>query len=288
MNTGIMDTSPKTVGITGASGFVGRALTAELQRRGHVVRPISLRNPLAPDALAGCAAIVHLAGEPVAQRWTSAARAAIERSRTEGTRNLVKAMGHHRPQVFVSASAVGYYGDQGGKVLLETDPAANDFLGRVAQLWEQEAIKAEELGVRVCRIRIGMVLGKGGALSKMLPPFKLGVGGPIGGGQQWMSWIHINDLVAMILFLMFESTVRGVFNAVAPYPVTNAEFTKALGEAVHRPAFMPVPAFAVKLLFGEMSEVVLASQRAIPDAATRAGFTFQYPEIHGALTHVLD
>lgn len=287
MNTGIMDTSPKTVAVTGASGFVGRALAAELQRRGHTVRPISLRGELAPNALQGCDAVVHLAGEPVAQRWTAEARAKIESSRVQGTRALVNAMRQHRPQVLVSASAVGYYGNCGEKVLIESDKCEDDFLGNVARQWEEEAIKAEDLGVRVCRVRIGMVLGNGGALQKMLLPFKLGVGGPIGGGQQWMSWIHIDDLVAMILFLMLESTVRGVFNAVAPYPVTNASFTKALGAAVHRPAFMPVPAFAVKLLFGEMSEVVLASQRAIPDAITRAGFTFQYPEIHGALTQIL-
>ncbi len=277
-----------TVGITGASGFVGRALITELQRLGHQVRPISLRGELAPDALAGCTAIVHLAGEPVAQRWTPEARAKIERSRTEGTRALVNAMRQHRPQVLVSASAVGYYGNRGDKVLTESEPAASDFLGRVAKQWEEEALKAEDLGVRVARIRIGMVLGRnGGALEKMLLPFKLGLGGPIGGGQQWMSWIHIDDLVALIVYLLIESTVRGVFNAVSPHPVTNAEFTKALGEAVHRPAFMPVPAFAVKLLFGEMSEVVLNSQRAVPEAAIRAGFTFQYPEIYGALAHVV-
>ena len=287
MNTGIMNTRPTTVGVTGASGFLGRALAAELQRRGHTVRPISLRGPLAPDALEGCTAIVHLAGEPVAQRWTPEVRAKIESSRVQGTRALVDAMRRPRPQVLVSASAIGYYGTRGDDPLTESHPAANDFLGRTSQQWEAEAVKAEGLGVRVARIRIGMVLGHGGALEKMLPPFKLGLGGPIGGGQQWMSWIHIDDLVAMILWLLFESTVRGVFNAVAPYPVRNVDFTKALGEALHRPAFMPVPAFAVKLLFGEMSEVVLGSQRVLPDAAVRNGFTFQYPEIHGALAHVL-
>ena len=143
---------------------------------------------------------------------------------------------------------------------------------------------AESLGVRVARIRIGVVLGpNGGALQKMLLPFKLGLGGPIGGGQQWMSWIHLADLIALIQFLLVESTVRGVFNAVSPHPVTNAEFTKALAEAVHRPAIFPVPAFALKLLFGEMAQVILASQRAIPDAALRAGFIFDYPDVFGAL-----
>jgi uncharacterized protein (TIGR01777 family) len=193
-----------------------------------------------------------------------------------------------RPQVLVSASAVGYYGSRGDTVLTETEPAAHDFLGEVAAAWEREAIAAEDLGVRVARIRIGMVLGRGGgALQKMLPPFRLGLGGPIGGGTQWMSWIHIEDLVDLILYLLAESTVRGVFNAVSPNPVTNAEFTRALGQALHRPAFLPVPAFAVKLLFGDMAEIVLGSQRAIPDAAIRAGFTFRFPEIFGTLTQVV-
>jgi uncharacterized protein (TIGR01777 family) len=196
-------------------------------------------------------------------------------------------MRHHRPQVLVSASAIGYYGHRGDDELLESAPAANDFLGRVAKLWEEEAVKAEDFGVRVARVRIGMVLGQGGALDKMLPPFKLGLGGPIGGGQQWMSWIHIDDLIAMIVWLLFESTVRGVFNAVAPYPVRNVDFTRALAEAIHRPAFFPVPSFAVKLMFGEMAEVVLGSQRVLPDASIRNGFTFRYPEIHGALTQLL-
>ena len=273
-----------TVGITGASGFVGRALAEQLRKAGHQVRPISLRGTLAPDALAGCDAVVHLAGEPVAQRWTDAARERITSSRVDGTRTLVNAMRTHRVHVLVSASAVGYYGSRGDTVLTEAEPAANDFLGNVAAAWEREAVVAESLGVRVARIRIGVVLGpNGGALQKMLLPFKLGLGGPIGGGQQWMSWIHLADLIALIQFLLVESTVRGVFNAVSPHPVTNAEFTKALAEAVHRPAIFPVPAFALKLLFGEMAQVILASQRAIPDAALRAGFIFDYPDVFGAL-----
>jgi len=277
-----------TVGITGASGFVGRALAEQLRKAGHQVRPISLRGALPPDALAGCDAVVHLAGEPVAQRWSDEARERITSSRVDGTRALVNAMRTHRVQVLVSASAVGYYGSRGDTVLTEAEPAANDFLGKVAADWEREAMVAESLGVRVARIRIGVVLGpNGGALQKMLLPFKLGLGGPIGGGQQWMSWIHLADLIALIQFLLVESTVRGVFNAVSPHPVTNAEFTKALAEAVHRPAMFPVPAFALKLLFGEMAQVILASQRAIPDAAVRAGFTFDYPDVFGALAQVV-
>ena len=251
------------------------------------MRPVSLRAALEPAALAGSNAVVHLAGEPVAQRWTAAARDKILRSRVDGTRALVAAMRAQPPQVLISASAVGYYGSRGDEILTESAPAADDFLGRVAKAWEEEAQAAEPLGVRVARLRIGMVLGKeGGALGRMLLPFRLGVGGRLGSGEQWMSWIHINDLVALIAFLMKESTVRGVFNATSPFPATNREFTRALAEAVHRPAIFPVPAFALKMMFGEMSEVLLASQRAIPDAAQRAGFVFQHPDIFAALAQI--
>ena len=275
------------VALTGASGFIGRAVSEHLRISGHNVRPVSLRAALEPAALAGSNAVVHLAGEPVAQRWTAAARDKILRSRVDGTRALVAAMRAQPPQVLISASAVGYYGSRGDEILTESAPAADDFLGRVAKAWEEEAQAAEPLGVRVARLRIGMVLGKeGGALGRMLLPFRLGVGGRLGSGEQWMSWIHINDLVALIAFLMKESTVRGVFNATSPFPATNREFTRALAEAVHRPAIFPVPAFALKMMFGEMSEVLLASQRAIPDAAQRAGFVFQHPDIFAALAQI--
>jgi uncharacterized protein len=189
--------------------------------------------------------------------------------------------------VLISASAVGYYGSRGDEILTESASPADDFLGRVAAAWEEEAQAAEPFGVRVTRLRIGMVLGpNGGALARMLPPFRLGVGGRLGSGQQWMSWIHIDDLVALIAFLMRESTVRGAFNATSPFPVTNREFTRALAEAVHRPAIVPVPAFALRLVFGEMSEVLLASQRALPDAAQRGGFVFQNPDIFAALAQI--
>jgi uncharacterized protein (TIGR01777 family) len=276
------------IAMTGATGFVGRELAPELRRAGHEVRAISLREPLAADALAGCDAVVHLAGEPVAQRWTPQARERIMRSRVEGTHRLVEAMRTHPPQVLISASAVGYYGSRGDEILTEDAPAGHDFLSQVAAAWEREALAAEPLGVRVLRLRIGMVLGRdGGALAKMLPPFRWGLGGPIGGGRQWVAWIHQVDLIALIQFLLGESTLRGAFNAVSPHPVTNAEFTRALAQALHRPALLPVPAFAVKLLFGDMAQVVLASQRAIPQAAERAGFTFRYPDIYGALRQIL-
>jgi hypothetical protein len=276
------------VAITGASGFIGRAVAENLRSSGHIVRAVSLRGALQPDALADVNVVVHLAGEPVAQRWTAAARDRILRSRVEGTRALVAAMRGQPPQVMISASAVGYYGSRGDEVLTESAPPADDFLGRVASAWEEEAQAAEPLGVRVARLRIGVVLGpNGGALARMLPPFRLGVGGRLGSGHQWMSWIHIHDLVALIAFLMKESTVRGAFNATSPFPVTNREFTRALAEAVHRPAILPVPAFALRWIFGEMSEVLLASQRALPDAAQRAGFVFQHPDIFAALAELV-
>jgi uncharacterized protein (TIGR01777 family) len=182
---------------------------------------------------------------------------------------------------------VGYYGSRGDEILIESTPPAQDFLGRVAVAWEEAAQAAEPLGVRVARIRIGVVLGKGGgALSKMLLPFRLGLGGRLSSGKQWMSWIHIDDLMELIAFLMKESSERGGFNATSPFPVTNGEFTQALAEAVHRPAIIPVPAFALRFALGEMAEVVLASQRAIPDAAQRAGFVFEHPDIFTALAQV--
>jgi len=276
------------VALTGASGFIGRAVAEYLQRSGHSVRAVSLRGVLPPDALAGSNAVIHLAGEPVAQRWTAAARDKILRSRVEGTRAVVAAMRAQPPQVLISASAVGYYGSRGDEVLTESAQPADDFLGHVAAAWEEEARAAEPLGVRVARLRIGVVLGpNGGALARMLLPFRLGVGGRLGSGRQWMSWIHIEDLVALIAFLMRESTVRGVFNATSPFPVTNREFTRALAEAVHRPAILPVPAFVLKWMLGEMSEVLLASQRAFPDAAQRAGFVFEHPDIFASLAQIV-
>jgi uncharacterized protein (TIGR01777 family) len=275
------------VALTGASGFIGREVARSFTAAGHVVHAVSLRGAIAPEAIAGANAVVHLAGEPVAQRWTAAARDRILRSRVDGTRALVAAMRAQPPQVLISASAVGYYGSRGDEILTESAPPADDFLGRVALAWEEEAQAAEPLGVRVARIRIGVVLGpKGGALARMRLPFRLGVGGRLGSGHQWMSWVHIDDLLALIAFLMKESTVRGVFNATSPFPVTNREFTRALAEAVHRPAVFPVPAFALRMMFGEMSQVLLASQRAIPDAAQRAGFVFRHPDIYAALAQI--
>lgn len=283
----LRNVGPMTVAVTGATGFIGTALTTSLESQGHKARPLSVRKDLPSDALQGCDAVVHLAGEPIAQRWSEAAKQRILESRVQGTRRVVEAMRHHRPQVLISSSGIGYYGSRGDDILTEKEPAGDDYLGHVAEAWEAEAMKAEDLGVRVAVIRTGMVLGRdGGALQQMLTPFKLGVGGKLGDGQQWMSWIHRDDLVRLIGFLLVESTLRGTFNATAPHPVTNAEFTKALASALHRPAILPVPRFALQLLYGEMSRLLFDSQRAIPDAATRAGFTFEHIDIHATLKSI--
>lgn len=276
------------VAITGAAGFLGRALSNRLRASGRSVTAISLRTQPPPEIFAGCQAVVHLAGEPVAQRWTAAARERISNSRIQGTRSLVAALRQHPPSVLVSASAVGYYGSRGDEILTEESPPASDFLGQVALGWEQEAHAAEQFGVRVVTPRIGVVLGRGGgALAQMLRPFRLGVGGRLGAGNQWMSWIALDDLVSLIEFAITDAALRGPVNAVAPNPVTNAVFTRELAAALHRPAIFPVPAFALKILFGEMSQILLGGQRVIPQAALRAGFQFRFAELGEALRQVI-
>ncbi|HEY4359657.1 MAG TPA: TIGR01777 family oxidoreductase [Bryobacteraceae bacterium] len=277
------------VAVTGASGFLGRRLTRLLENRGHTVRAVSLREKTVPaEALAGCDGVVHLAGEPIAQRWTGPARQRIVESRVEGTRRLVEAMRVHRPNVLVSASAVGYYGSRGDEVLTEQSSPGSDFLAQTCVAWEREAMEGEKLGARLVRLRFGVVLGSGGgALEKMITPFRLGVGGRLGDGRQWMSWIHVDDLCELILFSLKESTLRGVLNATSPHPVTNAEFTKALGRALHRPAVIPVPGFVLKMVLGEMSTVLLGGQRVIPEGAVKAGFEFRYPDVAAALVDIL-
>ncbi len=271
------------IAITGASGFIGSFVAGRLRAAGHAIRPVSTRNPVRSADFSGCEGVIHLAGEPVAQRWTAEARERIRSSRVEGTRAVVEALRANPPRVLISASAVGYYGSRGEEVLTESSPPAADFLGRVAVDWEGEAMAAESFGVRVVTPRIGVVLGRGGgALAKMLFPFRLGIGGRIGDGRQWMPWIHIDDLASMIAFAL-DHPIRGAMNASAPNPVTNAEFTRVLAHAIHRPAIFPVPRAALKLLYGEMAEIIYASQHVLPEAALRAGFEFRYPEIAAAL-----
>jgi uncharacterized protein len=274
------------VAITGASGFIGRSLAARLIAEGHSIQAISLRSGVAPDAFRGCDAVVHLAGEPVAQRWTDSAKKTIFDSRVEGTRAVVAALAglERRPPVLVSASGVGYYGSRGDEILAEDAPPGTDFLGQLSVAWEQAGREAEKFGVRVVTPRIGVVLGRGGgALHKMLLPFQLGVGGRIGNGRQWMSWIHIDDLVGLIEFAISNAALAGAVNAVAPRPATNADFTRELAEALHRPAVVPIPEFALKLLLGEMASMLLGGQRVIPRKALDAGFEFHYSELGSAL-----
>jgi uncharacterized protein (TIGR01777 family) len=276
------------IAITGASGFIGRALADRLRSGGHAVTPVSLRAAPRPESFPACDALVHLAGEPVVQRWTAAARERIRNSRIEGTRALVAALRDRPPRVLVSASAVGYYGSRGDDPLTEAAAPGADFLGEVAVGWEREARAAEAFGVRVVTPRIGVVLGRGGgALARMTLPFRLGVGGRLASGKQWMSWIHLDDLIALIEFAIATPALDGPLNAVAPHPVTNAEFTRELAHALRRPAIFPVPAFALKLVFGEMAQVLLGSQRAIPEAALRAGFRFRYSDVGPALAAAL-
>jgi uncharacterized protein (TIGR01777 family) len=241
------------------------------------------------DSLSDADAVIHLAGEPVAQRWSGEAKQKIRESRVASTRNLVQALSKlsQRPRTLVCSSAVGYYGSRGDETLTESSAAGSGFLAEVCQVWEKEAAAAESLGMRVVEIRTGVVLdSRGGALQRMLPPFRMGVGGKLADGKQWMPWIHAQDLVALYQYAL-EPPLKGPVNGVAPNPVTNADFTKALGAAVKRPAVLPMPGFALRVLFGEMSEILLASQRVLPKAAEAAGFRFQFPQLGPALADVL-
>lgn len=293
--------------ISGASGLIGRRLLKVLAKDGHVLTALSrhagtnlppgvrlsvwdpVKGEAPADGLRDADAVIHLAGTPVAQRWNAQVKRDIRESRVAGTRNLVQGISKltRKPQVLVCASAIGYYGSRGDEVLAESAGPGSDYLSEVCVAWEKEARSAEALGMRVVRVRTGVVLdARGGALPRMLPPFRMGVGGKLGSGKHWMSWIHLDDLAALFQFALVKP-VSGAVNGVAPNPVTNAEFTRTLAAAVHRPAIFPVPGFALRLLFGEMSEILLASQRAAPKAAESAGFTFRFPQLAGALADVL-
>jgi len=296
--------------VTGATGFIGHRLLAKLDRPVVISRnsdkakkkleKVSTSvvgwdlNSGPPPAAAfdGVDMIFHLAGDPVAGgRWSAKKKAHIRDSRVIGTRNLVAALRglSARPKVLVSGSAVGYYGSRGDDELDERSPPGRDFLAEVCIGWEKEAVAARELGIRVVPIRTGIVLGeKGGALAKMLTPFYLGLGSPLGSGRQYMPWIHIDDLVELMLFAAREGSLNGPLNGAAPHPVTNREFTQTLGRVLGRPTFMPtVPPLALKVLVGEFAEVLLTSQRALPRAALAAGFAFRFSELEPALRDVL-
>jgi uncharacterized protein (TIGR01777 family) len=295
--------------LTGATGLIGVRLVRALRDRGDDITVLS-RNPSgaaarlgveavgwdpmagpAPDvALAGRDAVVHLAGEPVAQRWNADVKRRIRESREVGTRHLVAGIEAlaQRPRVLVSSSAVGYYGKHGDERVPESTPPGDDFLAGVCVAWEREALRAQELGLRVALVRTGVVLdADGGAMAKMLLPFRLGLGGPVAGGGQYMPWIHADDLVALYLAALDGDDWQGPLNAAAPEPVTNAAFSKALGRALRRPAIAPVPGFAVKLLYGDMAEIVTEGQRAVPERPLALGFTFAHPDLDEALRDAL-
>jgi uncharacterized protein len=295
--------------VTGATGFVGRRLLRRLDAPVVLSRDAASAEralaeyhvtvfpwdpgagPPPAQALDGVDAVFHLAGESVAAgRWTAAKKARLRDSRLVGTRNLVAALaaGERRPRVLISASAVGYYGDRGDEILEETAAPGSDFLSEVCVAWEQASQRAADLGIRVVNPRIGIVLGStGGALAKMLTAFKLGLGSPLGTGRQWMPWIHIDDLVELLLYAAACAAVVGPCNAVAPEPVRNRDFTRTLGRVLRRPTVLPsVPAFILRLALGEFARVLLGSQRAIPAAMQRHGYQFQFPELEAALCAV--
>lgn len=248
------------------------------------------REPAPAQSLAGRDAIVHLAGENIAQRWSDNAKRAIRESRVEGTRHLVEGLGtlDELPQTLVSGSAIGYYGAHGDEPIDEEASPGGDFLAQTCQAWEQAAEAAERYGVRVVRLRTGVVLDRdGGALAKMLPPFKLGVGGPVAGGLQYISWIHPRDLVEIVLAAIDSEEWRGPINATAPEPQRNRDFSKALGRALHRPSLLPVPGAALALLYGEMSEIVTTGARVLPAKALMLGYKFRYPRLDSALRAAL-
>jgi uncharacterized protein (TIGR01777 family) len=298
------------VAITGATGFVGSRLVERLQAEGH--QPLILtRNRSAAlrrfpkleivdytptesgswqKAIAGCDAVVHLAGEPIAEnRWTPQHKQEILNSRQLSTQKIVEAIAqaNPKPKVLVNASAIGYYGTSETASFDETSSPGKDFLAEVCQAWESEAQKVKDDGVRLVILRFGIVLGNGGALAKMLPPFKMFAGGPLGTGQQWFSWIHRDDLVNLILEALTRTDIEGVLNATAPNPVRMSEFCQTLGDVLNRPSWLPVPSFALEALLGEGAMVVLEGQQVLPKRTQSYGFDYQYPTVKSALSEIL-
>jgi uncharacterized protein len=301
------------VAITGATGLIGRALVKALADRGDDVVALSrdadrARQALGdrveayawPDptdapppeaALAGADAVVHLLGEPVAQRWTTESKERIRGSRSDGTRALVQGLlalaADRRPGTLLSQSATGFYGPHGGEQVTEDAPAGDDFLASVVVGWEGEAMRAAS-AMRVAVTRTGVVLSpEGGALAKMLPFFRLGIGGPVAGGRQYVPWIHLDDVVGAMLLCLDDTQAAGPVNLAAPNPVTNAELSRTLGRVLKRPAVLPVPAIALKLLYGEMAEIVITGQRAVPARLKQYGYEFRHPDLEAALRDVL-
>jgi uncharacterized protein len=295
------------VAVTGASGLLGSALVPALAGAGYRVTRLVRRRPTGDEihwdpatgtiesaALEGIQAVVHLAGENIGVRWTAARKRRIRASRVEGTLLLSRTLAALRqpPQVLISASAVGIYGDRGDELLTESSPLPSpptDFLVQVGKDWEAAAQTATGAGIRVVTPRFGIVLARsGGALARMLPPFRLGLGGPFGGGRQWMSWISIDDVVGVILYALSTESLAGAVNATAPNPVSNREFARTLGRVLRRPTILPLPAAAIRLGLGEMGSVaLLQSQRVVPARLLQSGYRFRHPQLEGALRAVL-
>ncbi len=292
---------PQRIAVTGASGLIGTALVGYLKSQGHTVQRLVRRaavsseeitwDPIAGtvdmDALAGVDAVIHLAGAGVSdKRWTKKYKSEILNSRLLGTTTIAKAVAIVKPQVFISASAIGWYGESGNRAVVESDRVGDDFLAAVCREWESAADLAGE--VRTVKLRTGLVLDPtGGALGKMLPLFRFGLGGKLSNGKQWWSWITLHDQIRAIAFLL-ENKVSGPVNLTSPNPVTNSEFTAGLARALHRPALFPVPGFALKIVLGGFSAEVLGSKKVMPQALTEAGFTFDYPHISSALEKLVD
>lgn len=293
--------------ITGGTGFLGSALCQRLVAQGHTVTVLS-RQPQRVASICGAEVkalanlgeltadhsfdiIINLAGAPIlAGRWTAARKQLLRASRIALSQKLITAIAGmtRKPQLLISGSAIGYYGDQANTALTEQAPPGNDFSALLCQDWEAEALKAEALGVRVCLIRTGLVIGPGGGfLQGLLLPFRLGLGGRLGTGQQWLAWIHIDDWLAIVLQMIADSTMHGAYNATAPNPVTNSTFTAALAQQLHRPALLPLPAWLLKTLLGEMSALLLGSQRVLPQRLLAGGFQFSYTDVDSALRQVL-
>jgi uncharacterized protein (TIGR01777 family) len=291
--------------VTGSTGLVGSALVPSLTAKGHEVLRAVRREPKSASevywnpeegsidaaSLAGIDAAVHLAGESVAERWTDEKKRRIRESRVKGTTLLSETLARLNPppRVLVSASAIGFYGDRGAEIVREDSSTGKGFLAEVSRAWEAATAPAEQSGIRVVHLRIGIVLSpKGGALAKMLTPFKFGVGGKIGSGEQFMSWIALDDVVGIIEHALTNESVSGPINTVAPHPVTNAEFTKTLGSVISRPTIFPLPAFAARLMFGEMAdETLLSSTRVEPARLKQSGYEFKHPKLEDALRHEL-
>lgn len=286
--------------ITGGRGFIGKPLCRELVSSGHNVLITTRRNStskdmltwdtktlLPSDIISNIDAVINLAGESIASgRWTKKRKELILSSRINTTRALVESMqnANPKPKILISASAIGYYGPHGDEYVTEDTPSGTDFIAGVCKTWEAEALKAQKLGLRVVLLRIGVVLeADGGALTRMVIPFKFFLGGPVGTGKQWFSWIHRDDVVGIIKYSLENESISGPVNLTAPEPVTNKEFSSALGEALGRPSCFAVPGFIVKLTLGELGGVLLTGQRVLPEKALKAGYQFKYPEVNGAL-----